>query len=477
MNNKDTILFIGELRNGTIDAFDRHNRAKSAEDKLKIALIVDSNKAKKSRATKEQYAKKKSIVVISCNFRSRVKVRKALQPIMDKLAAVVAQYEDRIPELKKIIPHVPYLPTPTMESLDWATDKLIMRRLIDTHDSSLTPKFLVAKDASLDVIERVSRIGYPVVVKPAGLGGSRLVSMCYHEEELQHVLKKTFRKLQRAYRDQNGRGEPQVIIEQVMEGVMYSVDGYVNSKGKVTLCPPVHVKTGKEIGFDDFFGYRQLTPTLLSKRSIADANEATIETVKALSLRSTTIHCELFKTEHGWKIIELGPRMGGYREVLYELSYGIDHIMNDVLIRMGRQPVIPKKLIGHTVYMKFYAKEEGMLTKVMGVAKIKKLESFVSVIVNKNVGDEALYAKSGDGPVVKLVLCNKERSGLLADIRRAEQSLDIQTKPAHVFRKQMEQTADAIWHPIEDVEFMGKKAVKKVKDKVSEVIEETFDQN
>lgn len=467
---KDTVLFISDLRDGTVEAFARYN--KTAETKLKILLAVDQNKPKKAARIRAEFAKQ-PVEIISCNFRSRVRIKKTLAPYLDKIVAVTAQSEDRIPELKQVIPHLPYLNTPTVDSLDWATDKILMRRMIDAHDSSLTPKFIIAKDASYEIIERVGkRIGYPVVVKPAGLAGSRLVSMCYHEEELQHVLKKTFRKLHKAYKDHNGRGEPQVIIEQVMEGIMYSIDGYVDDRGKVTLLPPVHIKTGKEIGFDDFFGYRQLTPTQLSKESIEGINTATIETVKALALRSTTIHCELFKTEKGWKIIELAPRMGGYRDVLYELSYGVNHIMNDVLVRMGVPPVVPKKLLGYAVYMKFYAKEEGIVSNVAGTAKIKKLESYVKVKVDKKPGEEVHFARHGDGPVVKMVLFNKSRSGLLADIRRAEQNIVIEVTPAHVLRKQLQETADAFLQPFEEVELMSKKAAKRVKDKVTEVLED-----
>lgn len=469
--NKDTVLFVSGLRDGTVEAFEQYN--KKAKQKLKILLAVDQNKPKRAQKIKEKY-KNSPVEIFNCNFRSRVRVKKALAPYVERIIAVTAQSEDRIPDLKKVIPHLPYINTPTIESLDWATDKVIMRRMIDAHDKKLTPKFIIAKTASFDVIEKVGkRLSYPVVVKPAGLGGSKLVSMCYHEDELQHVLKKTFRSLQRAYREQNGRGAPQVIIEQVMEGDMYSIDGYVDSKGKVTLLPATHVKTGKEIGFDDFFGYRQLTPTLLNKDSIKGANAATIETIKALGLRSTTIHCELFKTEKGWKIIELGPRMGGFRELLYGLSYGIPHIMNDVLIRMGQSPIVPKKRLGYAVYMKFYARNEGVLTDISGSTKIRKLDSFVSMVIEKGVGDEVQFAKHGDGPIVKLVLFNSDRSGLLADIRRAEQGLVLETKPTHVFRKQLQETADAFMQPIEDVEFKSKKVAKKFK----ELFEDTFDQN
>ena len=461
---RDAVLYVGDLRSGTIEEIAEYN--KTASKKLKILLAIDKYKIKKARTLRKKY-ERTDVEVFSCNFRSPVQTRKDLQPYADRILAISAADESRIPYLKSVIPHVPYIGTPTPESLDWSTDKILMRKMIEAHDPSLTPRFLIAEEASVEVIERVGkRIGYPVIVKPAGLAGSKLVSMCYHEEELQHVLKRTFRKLQKAYDKYEGRGEPQVIVEQALEGALYSVDGYVNSKGQTTLLQPVHVKTGKEIGFDDFFGYRQMTPTLLNKDSINGAHEATRQTIKALGLRSTTVHCELFRTEQGWKIIELGPRMGGFRDVLYRLSYDIPHIVNDVLIRADMKPIVSKKSIATTAYMKFYAEEEGIFMKLSGIAAVKKLESFVSVDVDREIGDELNYAKNGGHVVVKLVLSHADRSSLLADIRRAEQAIIIETRPTHVLRKQIQETADALLQPIEDVEFKGKKAAKKVKDRI-----------
>ena len=167
--------------------------------------------------------------------------------------------------------------------------------------------------------------------------------------------------------------------------------------------------------------------------------------------------------------------MGGFRPLLHDLSYGINHIANDVLVRTGVRPVIPKKRKGFAVAMKFYAKQEGIMTSLSGLNKIKKLESYEGMTVDKKVGDELSYAKNNGGCVIKLLMFSKDRSGLLADIRRAEQDLVITTEPTHVFRKQLQDTANAIMQPIEEVELLGKKAAKKVKDTVVGVIEDTFE--
>ena len=178
-----------------------------------------------------------------------------------------------------------------------------------------------------------------------------------------------------------------------------------------------------------------MTPTLLKKESIAAAEEVAGKAVHALALRSTTAHIELMRLETGWKVIELGPRVGGFRHKMYELSYGMDHSWNDILIHIPRTPVIPRKLKGYSATMKFFAKEEGILAQLKGIQRIQRLKSCVDVKVNKKIGDKCLYAKNGGKCVLELTVFNPSRSELLADVRRAEQELVIKTQSARQVRK------------------------------------------
>jgi hypothetical protein len=256
---------------------------------------------------------------------------------------------------------------------------------------------------------------------------SLLVSICYHEEELEQDLKKALRKIKTLYKHDGRKEEPKILVEEFMEGEMFSIDAYVSSRGTVSFCPPCQIKTGKMIGFDDFFGYEQMTPTTLKKEEIAQAEEVARQSIHAMHLRSTTAHVELIKTRNGFKVIELGPRVGGFRHQLYDLAFGIDHSLNDILTRVPGKLVLPKKTKGHSVAMKFFAKREGVLKKVNGVNKIKTLASFVSIEQNKKVGDKCRFAKNGGRSVINLIMFNPSRSGLLADIRRVEKSLQIIT--------------------------------------------------
>jgi predicted ATP-grasp superfamily ATP-dependent carboligase len=365
-------------------------------------------------------------IVLSVDFTSDSALQEALAPYQDQLCAITSRVESYLADFIKIIPFVPYLHTPTPESLQWASDKRLMRRHFRVADSSITPKYALVKDASDTELERVvGQIGFPLILKPTNLAQSLLVNVCHHQDELRKVAKEVFREIEKIYAE-NGRTErPRVLAEQYMEGLQYSIDAYVSARGKVTCCPLVRQKTGHDIGRDDFFGYLQSTPTALSSATVKKAEEVVKRGVHALGLRNTTVHVELMRIDNTWKIIEIGARIGGFRPQLHRLSCGINHGMNDVLVRMGRQPVVPRRCRRFAAAMKYYAKEEGEIVSILGLKKIEKLTSFHKIEMRKKRGDRSVFAKNGGGAIFVLYLVNDSRSDLLADIRRVEEAVRV----------------------------------------------------
>ena len=419
MNTKKSILFVEQYMPKTL---------KSVRDyfgEVTLIILRDIKNEKKEKTRSFKFAD----VVLYVDFSKGFKIAEALLPYQETLIAVTARGEEGANKLREVIPHVPYLRTPTAESLLWATDKYEMRKRFNLYDKKITPKFTKVKEnTKTERLRVVVKIGFPMVVKPANLQESMLVAICYHEEELEKVLRNVFRRLRTEYKKFNRTQLPTIIAEEFMDGDMYSVDSYVNSRGKVFHCPMVRVKTGKNIGHDDFYNYLQMTPTALKKESIEKAHRVAELAVHALGLRSTTAHIELMKIDDDWKVIEVGPRVGGFRDLLHELSCDIDHSLNDVLIRVPKNPIIPKKCKGYAAAMKWFSKTEGIIVEMKGVKKIEALESFNSIVYNKRIGDRALFSKNGGKSIFNLFLYNADRSKLLADIRRVEQLVVIKIK-------------------------------------------------
>ncbi len=417
---KDILLFI---HSAPVTGVDDIRKFKTPSGKTpRIAVIGDSKLRKWQELAKINGAD----IIIATDLSKPLKIAKSLLPYQEELLAVISRNEAKMSEFAKIVPHVPYLKTPTAESLRWASDKIAMRERLYLYDKKITPKFTVVQDSSVQSIEKVeTKLNFPIIIKPSGLAASRLVTLCYHKEEFETSLNKVFRKINSVYKQTKVTTKPRVLVEEFMEGSMYSIDGYVNSRGKIYFCPMVYIKTGKSIGFEDFFGYMQICPTQLKQKSIDKAEVVATKAVHALGLRSCTAHIELMRTEDGWKVIEVGARVGGFRHHMYQHSFDFNHTLNDIRIRVPQKPIIKKKINGYTVAMKFFAKKEGVLKSLQGVKKIKGLESYVEIMQRKKIGSKCSFAKNGGSSVVNLILFNKNRSALFSDIRRAEQSLKI----------------------------------------------------
>lgn len=414
------ILFVGSYLKAQAESVKRIGA--QLEKKLTALVILNIG----DHQARKKLAHDSKAIILVCDINNELELAKALKPYSRRLLAVTCRAEKNIPLLKKVVPHVPYLNTPTEKSLDWSTDKIKMRRLLRQYDKSISPKFIVVHDDTEATLERIeAKVGYPMIVKPAGLAASLLVTLCYHREELEQTLTNTVRKIDAIYKKKQGRGAAQILVEQFMEGAMYSMDSYVNQRGVIYHTPLVHVRTGRSVGFEDFFGYMRITPVKLRPYKVEAAQKTVEKAIDALGLRSTTCHTELMKTEDGWKIIELGPRIGGFRHEMYELSYGLDHTTNDILIRMPKKPKLSKKVKGFTVVMQFYAKKKGRLSKIEGMNKVRKLASFQRIEIKKKPGEMCDFARNGDDPVFDIVLFNKDRSSLLADVRRLEQTVKI----------------------------------------------------
>lgn len=419
MTTKNIILFAGSLPKRRITAVKNFNKKHSQD--YRVALIRDS-----SRKILKHH--KGADIIITCDLSSEIAVKNALKPYVSDIIAATCDGDDSVPSLQKIIPHLPYINTPTIPSLKWSIDKTIMRSHLDSYDENLSPRSLKISNTSKNTLTEIqTAIRYPVIIKPINLAASSLVQKCDDDSSLKKAFQ-TIKKNVKNIQQKNHREErSEALVEEFMDGEMYSIDGYVSEKGAVKLCPIVHVKTGRSIGFDDFFGYLRTTPTDLPPEEIQRAEEVATSAIYALSLRSCSAHIELILTQRGWKIVELGPRIGGARDVLYKKSFNIDHLMNDILNRIPIKFSIPRKVLQHTAIFYFFSKKEGHLLKIRGLIKITKLESYLSHTIHKKKGEFCAYAKNGGTDVLILRLSHKNKDTLEKEIKTAEELIIIET--------------------------------------------------
>jgi biotin carboxylase len=371
-----------------------------------------------------------NLVRLEIDFEDQSALAQAIQPFANDILVVTCKDDASAAYLKHLAQHLPHLTLPLPETLEWATEKTKMRAHFDAYDPQVSPKFTTAKDARPATLRRIERaIGYPLIVKPSGLTSSLLISVCENREEFEAALEHTMQNLTPRYGAGKGR-RPEVLVEQFMDGGIYfSMDVYVGTAGQTWFLPPVYGKTGRDIGFEDVFGYMRALPTQLTPEQTTAAEHTADTAVKALNLRSCTCHVELMLTTDGWKIIELGPRIGGFRHEMYSKAFGINHALNDLLVRMGEEPVIPTTPLGYSAFLQFYPQHEGVLKHIDGLSAVRKLPSVERLSVFKHPGDACLFAKHGGSHVLEVVLFNEDRTQLRHDIRAIERAIEISTEP------------------------------------------------
>ena len=419
-SKKNILIYVMNIPPGTIEGIREYQKESGMN--YRVMLLWDS----KVKDKKDVKLTPDLDLVVNCDFSKSNDISAALLPYKDELLAITCRQEQSMARFAAVIPNVPYLYTPTTESLHWASDKYAMRKRLRTFDPVITPGFSLIKQNSKKERARIAeKVGFPMIVKPTNLSASLFVSVCYHEEELEKTLRNTFSKLKKAYKADNRIEEPQLMAEAYMDGDMYSVDSYVGMRGGVEHCPLVKVVTGKKIGHDDFYNYLQMTPSVLKKETVEKAQLVTKKAIHALGLRNTLTHTELMKIDDEWKVIEIGARMGGFRNLLHKLTCNINHSLNDILIRIPQKTIIPKKCGSYACAMKWFATKEGKIVEMKGIKKIEQLKSFHSIEVNKKVGDKAIFARNGGRSIFNLFMNNPDRSKLLADIRRVEQFVEI----------------------------------------------------
>lgn len=421
---KNIILTINIVEPGLVRAVKRHSERLGYE--LQGLVLVNKEYITQDDRPRDETGLFKEVV---CDFDDPNELQATLKPYEDDILAVTCRYESAIEPFRKVIPFLPYIHKPTETALLWATDKHLMRDRLRIHDPKLVPKYVHLQAYSQTILkELTTELRFPVIVKPSDLASALLVTRCDNEQELDVCLNHTFQVIKDIYKRQHRSRPPSVLVEEIIQGDMYSTDAYVSSTGEVYCLPLVKVITAESLGLPGFYSYRHIIPVDLPDDEIQRAFGATTSATKALHLSSTTTHVELFLSPEGWKIIEVGARIGGYREDLYREAYGIDHYYNDLAIRMGMEPEISMKPLRHAAGLNIYAGEEGVIEEIKGLETARELPSIVHLTPHAKKGDMALFASNGGELLVDGILSNEDAEQLEHDVAELRRLVRIQVK-------------------------------------------------
>lgn len=183
-------------------------------------------------------------------------------------------------------------------------------------------KLLSAEDAK--IIKKTELLKLPFIIKPTWWVQSSWVLKINNYNDYQKSLNYTLNALEKL-KDKK-LTDQKILLEEFIDGDMYTIDYYVDEKQKIIKTKAILVKLGFDYWVKDFSNIvRIISKDVENSVDENKLNDFIKKTVIAGDIKNTFIHHE-FKINSKWefKTIETNWRIGWYRLEMYQIWYDIN---------------------------------------------------------------------------------------------------------------------------------------------------------
>jgi biotin carboxylase len=367
---------------------------------------------------------------VVCDFSSEEKLFETVRMISKKhtFAGVMAIYENYIISASKIA-HFLDLPALPLDAAEACTDKLMMREKFSLVKEKISPAFALINQEA-DLLAFADSHAFPLVLKPANLSASMLVTKNCNKDELLKNYEKTCQRIQAIYEKQAPGRSPRLIIEEFLQGSIHSVDAFVDGQGTPhVLKQVIDCKTGYDIGIDDNFHYSNALPSLLSENEIEQIRHVAALGCKALGMKNAPAHIELALTEAGPRLLEIAARNGGYRSRMHCLANGLDLIGAAINTILGRFTPLKASKNEPCVVLELYPKKPGIFKCIQNEKKIRSLPSLYYYKIQQPIGEYTGKASDGFKGCAIIILHHHDMLQIQRDIDYIKQHVNALTAP------------------------------------------------
>ena len=207
-------------------------------------------------------------------------------------------------------------------------DKLTMRRLM-SGTSLNSPRFSEYETGS-DLSSTISHVGFPCVVKPRNLNGSRGVIRANDRDQLIAAIERTA-KLVRSVHGIAPDAAVSILIESYIPGQEVALEGLMD-KGQLEVLALFDKPDPLEGPFFEETIY--VTPSRHSAELQSSIAACTVEAAAAIGLQTGPIHAELRLNRDGPWIVEIAGRsIGGLCSQVLQFGAGIS--LEEIILRQA----------------------------------------------------------------------------------------------------------------------------------------------
>lgn len=366
---------------------------------------------------------------VVCDFSSEKSIRDALVELRRrfKVDGVLTTYENYVTPAAFIAKELK-LPGLPLRAAEACTDKEIMRELFSRAPKKISPDYKVVTCLE-DLLNFAQNHSYPLILKPANLAKSLLVTKNHNESELIKNYNNSIAMIDDVYNTYAPNRIPKILIEEFMEGSIHSVDAFVDSAGVPhVLDQVVDYQTGFDIGYNDNFHYSRILPSTLSAIEIEQLKDTAKIGCEALGMKNTPAHIEIIRTDIGPMIVEIGARNGGYRERMHSLANGIDITKNAINLALNEKLDLKATKNDYCAVLELFPKNPGIFIGIDNEELLHNLSSLEYFAVKQNIG--SFVGKSSDGykMCAIIILTNKNKSQFIQDLEIVTNKILINTR-------------------------------------------------
>lgn len=364
-------------------------------------------------AAKNPDKKLKKRLVVS--FEDTDKLAEEIRNLPIKIDGIVTVYENYVLAAAHIAEKLG-LPGMPLSSAEACTDKQIMRQLFAKCDTKISPDFCEVKSEA-QLIDFANSHSFPLILKPANLQKSLLVTKNHNLDELLSNYRKTIEQIDTIYSRYAPHRKAKLLVEEFIEGTIHSVDAFVDNAGEPhVLEHVVDYQTGYDIGFDDNFHYSRILPSRLCREDIDAIRETAALGCKALGMKNSPAHVEIILTSSGPQIVEIGARNGGYRERMHRLANGLDLTSIALDTALGKPIRIEPTKNDACAVLELFPKSNGIFQGIKHEAELVNLESLTYFAIKQPIGSHAGKAADGYKMCAIIILSNSDQARFVEDL-------------------------------------------------------------
>ena len=312
--------------------------------------------------------------ILICDLRDLPRILEFAEKV--KPQAVISDQCDYSYFAQAVIAEKYNLPGPRVAEAQRATNKYLQRTLTQKGGFPV-PRFFLCRNLE-EAREAARTIGFPLIVKPVDNRGSFGVNRVEGEEDLADSF---YEALAHSH-------SREVLVEEFVEGVHITVDGYVFQEGGVKSLA---LASKKMLGGRRQVAMEIIYPGELPESIYHKAWELNEKINRFLGFRFGFIHSEYMVRGHEVFLIETANRGGGVytSEIIVPEVSGCNLVEEYIRDALGEgKSRAPEKIERHRVMLKFFRLSEGTIEKIEGIEKINGDERVLKFRLLVKPGEE-----------------------------------------------------------------------------------------